>query len=373
MTATILAATTLVIWLGLLASGFWLCRDRDDRNACPDPAQWPDVVAIVPARNEADVIVRSLSSLVAQDYPGDFRIVLIDDNSTDGTGDVAQGIGSNRVKVLSGALLPPGWTGKLWALSQGIAEAGSPCYLWLTDADIEHAPDTLRRLVAIADAGDKRLVSFMARLHCETWPERALIIAFIYFFKMIYPFNWINRPGPMAGAAGGCVLVRRDTLEAAGGIAAMRGALIDDCALGALIKRQGPIWLGLTDRSRSIRPYRNAGEIAAMIARSAYAQLRFSKLLLVGTVFGLALVYGLAPVLAFTTRGAAQIFAIAALALMVLSYQPVLRYYHRSPLWGLALPLVAAFYAWCTLLSAWQHYRGRGGMWKGRAQALAGR
>lgn len=373
MIATVLAATTLVIWLGLLASGFWLCSDRDDRMACAEPTEWPDVVAVVPARNEADVIARSLASLAAQDYPGRFRIVLVDDNSTDATGAIARGLASNRITVMDGAPLAPGWTGKLWALSQGIAAAGRPRYLWLTDADIEHAPDTLRRLAAIAEAGDRRLVSFMARLHCETWPERALVPAFIYFFKMVYPFNWINRRGgwasKVAGAAGGCVLVRRDALEAAGGIGAIRGALIDDCTLGALIKRQGPIWLGLTRRSRSIRPYRSAGEIAAMIARSAYAQLRYSKLLLAGTILGLALVYGLAPVLALTARGTAQALAIATVVLMALSYQPVLRFYRRSPLWGLALPLVAAFYAGCTLLSARQHHQGKGGMWKGRAQA----
>jgi hopene-associated glycosyltransferase HpnB len=373
VTVTILATATLVIWLGLIASGFWLCTESDDRVACASPSAWPEVVAVVPARNEADVIARSLGSLAAQDYPGPFRIVLVDDNSTDATGQIAAALASNRVTVLNGAPLAPGWTGKLWALSQGIAAAGTPRYLWLTDADIEHAPDTLRRLAAIAETSDKRLVSFMARLHCRTWPERALVPAFIYFFKMVYPFNWINRPGPMAGAAGGCVLVRRDALEAAGGIGAIRGALIDDCTLGALIKQQGPIWLGLTTRSQSIRPYRSAGEIAAMISRSAYAQLHYSKLLLAGTVLGLALVYGLAPVLAITAHGLARSLAIAALVLMVLSYQPVLRFYHRSPLWGLALPLVAAFYAWCTLLSAWLHHQGKGGMWKGRAQALAGR
>nr|WP_309141189.1 glycosyltransferase [Novosphingobium sp. G106] len=369
MIAISLAAATLVIWLLLLASGFWLCGDRDDRMACADPAEWPEVVAVVPARNEADVIARSLASLAAQDYPGPFRIVLVDDNSTDATGRIARGLASNRIAVLDGAALAAGWTGKLWALSQGIAAAGRPRYLWLTDADIEHAPDTLRRLAAIAEADGKRLVSFMARLHCETGPERALVPAFIYFFKMVYPFNWINRRGPMAGAAGGCVLVRRDALEAAGGVAAMRGALIDDCTLGALIKQQGPIWLGLTNRSRSIRPYRSAGEIAAMIARSAYAQLRYSRLLLAVTILGLALVYALAPVLALAVHGTARGLAIAATLLMILSYQPVLRFYGRSPLWGLALPLVAGFYAWCTLLSAWQHRQGKGGMWKGRAQA----
>ncbi len=361
----------LAIWLGILATGFWLCTERDDRVNLAEPDVWPEVVAVIPARDEADVIARSLGSVAAQDYPGPFRAVLVDDNSGDGTGAIARGL-SGRVSVLAGAPLPARWTGKLWALSQGIAQAGTPRFLWLTDADIAHAPDTLRRLVGIALTRDRRLVSFMARLHCETWPERALVPAFIWFFMMLYPFNWINRRGPVSGAAGGCVLVERAALEAAGGIAAMRGALIDDCTLGALIKRQGPIWLGLTDRSRSIRPYASAGEIAAMISRSAYAQLRYNPAILALTILGLALVFAL-PVAMLFAGGTARLLGLAACALMVLAYQPLLRFYRRSPLWGLALPLVAGFYAWCTLLSAWQHVRGRGGMWKGRAQAGAAR
>ncbi len=386
----------LAIWLGILATGFWLCTERDDRVKVIEPAQWPEVVAVIPARNEADVIARSLGSVAVQDYPGAFRVVLVDDNSGDGTGAIARGLGSacpstssgraevasqdplslslskamRDVTVISGAPLAPGWTGKLWALSQGIADAGQPEFLWLTDADIEHDPDTLRRLVGIALTKDRRLVSFMAKLHCATWPERALVPAFIWFFMMLYPFNWINRRGPISGAAGGCVLVERKALEAAGGIAAMRGALIDDCTLGALIKRQGPIWLGLTNRSRSIRPYRNVGEIAAMISRSAYAQLRYNPAILALTVAGLALVFGL-PVALLFAGGTSQMLGIAACLLMILAYQPLLRFYRRSPLWALALPLVAGFYTWCTLASAWQHVRGRGGMWKGRAQAGA--
>jgi hopene-associated glycosyltransferase HpnB len=396
----------LVIWAGLLGTGFWLCTERDDRVRVSEPGQWPDVVAVIPARNEADVIARSLGSVAAQDYPGAFRVILVDDDSGDGTGAVARGIGSagpstssgradvvgvaiaqfshtnqtppslssskaaRDVTVISGAPLADGWTGKLWALSQGIARAGKPQFLWLTDADIAHDPDTLRRLVGIALTKRRKLVSFMAKLHCETGPERALVPAFIWFFMMLYPFNWINRRGPIAGAAGGCVLVERAALEAAGGIAAMRGALIDDCTLGALIKRQGPIWLGLTHRSRSIRPYRSAGEIAAMISRSAYAQLRFNPAILALTVVGLALVFGL-PVALLFASGTPRLLGLAACALMVIAYQPLLRFYRRSPLWGLALPLVATFYAWCTVASAWQHAQGRGGMWKGRAQAPA--
>ena len=370
-----LGAVALAIWAGLAATGFWLCRERDDRVIVPDPREWPDVVAVVPARNEADVIARSLGSLSVQDYPGLFRIILVDDNSTDETGAIAARLGSERVAVLSGAPLAPGWTGKLWALSQGITEAGTPRYLWLTDADIEHAPDTLRRLVTIAEGKQRRLVSFMAELHCRTWPERALVPAFVYFFMMLYPFNWINRRGgwaqKIAGAAGGCVLVERETLAAAGGIAAIRGALIDDCALGALIKRQGPIWLGLTHRSRSIRPYRSAGEVGSMIARSAYAQLRYSPLLLAATVTSLVLMFGVPAWLALFGQGAARMMGAAAFLLMAAMYQPLLRFYRRSPLWGLVQPLVGAFYIGCVLWSAWQHWRGRGGMWKGRAQAKA--
>ena len=357
----------LVIWLGLLATGFWLCTEREDAVRVTEVEAWPEVVAVIPARNEADVIARSLGSVAAQDYPGPFRVVLVDDNSGDRTGAIARD-GFGRVTVIDGAPLAQGWTGKLWALSQGIAQAGSPRFLWLTDADIEHDPDTLRRLVGIALTKDRRLVSFMAKLHCETWPERALVPAFIWFFMMLYPFNWINRRGPRAGAAGGCVLVERTALQAAGGIAAMKGALIDDCTLGALIKRQGPIWLGLTHRSRSIRPYESVGEIAAMISRSAYAQLRYNPAILALTVVGLGLVFGL-PVALLFASGMAQMLGLITCAAMVAAYQPLLRFYRRSPLWGLALPLVAAFYAWCTLVSAWQHAQGRGGMWKGRAQA----
>ena len=373
-------ALALAAWVVLALSGFWACRERDDLAPLGPPAIWPEVVAVVPARNEADVIATSLSSLAAQDYPGPFRIILVDDNSDDHTGDIARGLAQARITVLTGAALAPGWTGKLWAVHQGIALASAgavaPRYLWLTDADIEHAPDTLTLLVSIAgpDRGEgrKRLVSFMALLHCGTWAERALVPAFVWFFMMLYPFNWINR-GPLSGAAGGCVLVERHALEAAGGVAAMRGALIDDCTLGALIKTQGPIWLGLTHRSRSIRPYGSAREIGAMIARSAYAQLRYNPALLAGTVAGLGLLFAvpLALALGGGVGDAARWLGLGSIALMVLLYQPLLGYYRRSALWGLALPAVAAFYVGCTLASALAWYRGKGGMWKGRAQAHA--
>lgn len=368
---TALGVLVVAIWIGLALTGFWTCRERDIFAPQAEPGIWPEVVAVVPARDEADVIERSIGSLIAQDYPGTFRIVLVDDNSSDGTGALARALGSDRLMVVDGAPLAPGWTGKLWAVHQGIARAGAPQYLWLTDADIEHAPDTLRTLVGIATAGNRRLVSFMAKLHCATWAEKLLIPAFIWFFMMLYPFNWVNRKGPVSGAAGGCVLVERSALEEAGGIAAMRGALIDDCTLGGLIKKRGPIWLGLTDRSRSIRPYTGWREIGMMIARSAYAQLRYNPVLLVMTVFGLGLVF-LAPWwLMLTQSGTAAWGGGFAVAWMVALYLPVLAFYRRPRLWALALPVVAVFYLGCTLYSAWAYYRGRGGMWKGRAQAAA--
>ncbi len=373
---TVIAGLSLAIWLVLIVArhGFWLARERDTRDLPAEPVQWPDVVAVVPARDEADVIARSIGSLAAQDYPGRFQVILMDDSSSDGTADIARALESDRVAIVRGLPLAPGWTGKLWAVSQGVERAGTtPTWLWLTDADIEHDPDTLRTLVARGEAGGLTLVSLMARLRCDTIAERMLIPAFVFFFQLLYPFGLVNRPEGLGGAAGGCMLVRRESLEAAGGIAAIRDALIDDCTLGALLKQQGRIWLGLTDRSRSIRPYDGFGAVAAMISRSAYAQLRYSPLLLAGTLLGLALVYAAPPLLALFGHGVAQIAGIAAWALMAIAFQPMLAFYRRSPLWGVALPLIAAFYAGCTLLSAWQHMRGRGGMWKGRAQAAAGR
>jgi hopene-associated glycosyltransferase HpnB len=366
----------LAIWLGLLFlhDGFWLAAERDAAPAAPEPAVWPDVVAIVPARDEAEVIARSIGSLAAQDYPGRFRIILVDDGSSDGTADIARHeCGQDGLTILSGAPLPAGWTGKLWAVHQGIAAADDAPYLWLTDADIAHAPDTLRSLVARAEKGRLSLVTLMAKLRCDTIAERMLVPAFVFFFQMLYPFARVNRPTGLGAAAGGCMLVRAESLRTAGGIGVIRSALIDDCALGAALKRQGPIWLGLTDRSVSIRPYEGFAPIAAMISRSAYAQLRYSPFLLAGSIAGLALVYAAPPLLALFGNGSARWLGLAAWVLMAIAFQPMLRFYRRSPAWGVALPGIAAFYAACTLQSAWQHARGRGGFWKGRAQAMGGR
>jgi hopene-associated glycosyltransferase HpnB len=378
MIGAALGLLTLAVWAYLLLArgGFWRADQTDAETPAAPPA-WPAVTAVVPARNEADVIAHSLGSLLGQDYPGPFEIILVDDDSDDGTAAVATALaeaaGPRRLTVLRGQPRAAGWTGKLWAMSQGVAAAGeAPKYLWLTDADIAHDPDNLRRLVSRAEAGSLTLASLMVDLHCETFAERLLIPAFVLFFQMVYPFRWVNRPNHrLAGAAGGCMLAQREALERAGGVAAIRAAMIDDCALAANLKRQGPIWLGLTRRARSLRPYASIGVIGQMIARSAYAQLDYSPLKLAGTVLGLALTYLAPPALALFGHGFARWAGLAAWAAMALAFQPMLRAYRRSPLWGIALPLIATLYGAFTLRSAIDVWRRRGGQWKGRAQALA--
>ena len=380
MIAVSLSALALAIWIYLVFArgGFWLGRERDDttpsRLAVP-----PKVAIVVPARNEAENIAQSVTSLLAQNYPA-FTLVLVDDDSTDGTADItrktAAALGKqDRLIVVSGSPLPPRWTGKLWAVKQGIADAEekfAPKYLMLTDADIVHAPDTLGWLVAHAEEGQRVLTSLTARWRCENLPERVHIPAFIYYFAMLYPFAWVNRADhPMAGAAGGCMLVRADALRAAGGIEVIRDALIDDCALAGAMKKQGPIWLGLTDRVVSIRPYTTWGDIRRMVARSAYAQLNYSPLQLIGCVAGLILTYIVPPLMALFAAGWAQIFGIAAWALMTISFQPILRFYRLSPLWGVALPAITFLFMLYTLDSAYQYFAGKGGTWKGRVQAKA--
>lgn len=369
----------LIIWIGLvLVHGrFWTADQRDDRDVPPAPSAWPAVIAVVPARDEADVIARSIGSLLTQDYAGDFRVILVDDSSSDGTAAVAgaeaERLGcAGRLQVQTGAPLAAGWTGKLWAVHQGTlsAEASAPKYLWLTDADIGHAPDTLRSLVTRAEAGGLVLTSLMAELHCKTWPERFLIPAFVFFFQMVYPFARVNGPGQTAAAAGGVMLADRQALKAAGGIAAIRKALIDDCALGALMKRQGPIWLGLTHRAVSLRPHQSVNQIGRMVSRSAYAQLDYSMVKLIGVVLGMGMVY-MAPIGALFSGGAPALLGLATYLLMALSFQPMLRFYRVSPLWGLALPAIGAAYTVFTVQSALQMWRGQGGLWKGRAQAIA--
>ncbi len=370
----LVSLASLLIWLALLGfrDQFWLARETDE-GVPPAPAAWPPVTAIVPARDEAEVIRRSIASLVAQDYPGAFRIVLIDDGSSDGTARLARAAaaGSDKLAVIAGSPPPARWTGKLWAMRNGIAEAGeTPHYLWCTDADIAHAPDTLRSLVARSEQEGLVLNSLMAELRCDSFAEKAIIPAFVLFFQMLYPFRRVNRPkASLAAAAGGCMLIDRAALAKAGGIATIADAIIDDCAMGEAMKRQGPIRLSLTRRSVSLRPYGGWREIVAMISRSAYAQLGYSLLMLAGTLAGLLLMFVAPPPLAVFGSGGARLVGAAAWAAMAVCCQPMLRFYRRSPLWGLALPAIGMVYAAATLLSAWQHMQGRGGMWKGRAQA----
>lgn len=370
----LIALLSLLIWVGLLAfrEQFWLARDTDEAPV-PDPAAWPAVTAIIPARDEAEVIGRAIASHVAQNYPGDFRIVLVDDSSSDGTAQIARQTAqeSDRLTVIAGTPPPAGWTGKLWAMRNGVEQAGdAPDYLWFTDADIAHAPDTLRSLVARSERDRLVLNSLMAELRCDSLAEKAMIPAFVLFFQMLYPFRLVNRPqAKLAAAAGGCMLVKREALAEAGGLQVIADAIIDDCAMGETMKRQGPIRLSLTRRSVSLRPYGGWGEIVAMISRSAYAQLDYSPLLLAGTMIGLLLMF-VAPVgLTLFGSGGARLCGALAWAAMAVCYQPILRFYRQSPLWGLAMPGIGMIYAAATFLSAWQHWNGRGGMWKGRAQA----
>ena len=387
-----LAGLSLAIWvyLALFRGGFWRTAETLS-DTLAEPESWPKVTAIVPARDEADVIGRSLASILGQDYPGPLEVVLVDDHSTDGTAEAAAKLGQTaRLTVVAARDLPAGWSGKLWALCEGLAQAEraalAPDYVWLSDADIEHGPETLRRLVAKAQAERRDLVSLMAVLHCRAAWERLLIPPFVYFFRMLYPFPWVNDPKRhTAAAAGGCVLLRRAALSAAGGFAAIRGALIDDCALARRIKdlslsgdpaaAGGGLWLGLAQGSHSIRPYAGLGGIWRMVARTAYTQLGHSPRLLAGTLLGLALAYLVPPlgVLLYPWHGsgAAALLAAAAWALMAATAWPSFRAYAQAPWRSATLPLAAALYAAMTLDSARRHRQGRGGAWKGRVQAPA--
>ena len=375
----VVAIICALIWLYLIVGrgAFWLCGVRDTDRPSLDVPQWPAVVAVVPARNEADHIAASIGSLLRQEYSGSFRIVLVDDDSSDETALIATRAAAsapNRLSVVGSESPPRGWTGKIWAVKQGIASAEElkPEYLLLTDADIVHAPDTLAWLVMHAGAGGFVLTSLMAKLRCESFAERTHVPAFIYFFQMLFPFSWVSKPqASTAAAAGGCMLVRADALANAGGIASIRNALIDDCSLAQKLKKVGPVWLGLTDRSRSIRPYDTLADVRRMIARSAYAQLRYSPLLLAATIAMMVLTFIAPPLLAIFATGLPRFLGIVVWLAMTISYIPILRFYRLSPLWSLALPGIAALYLYYTIISAYDHMRGRGGQWKGRIHADA--
>ncbi|WP_149561632.1 glycosyltransferase [Streptomyces cacaoi] len=361
------------LWLLLCHGFFWRTDVRLPPGAGGEPARWPSVTAVVPARDEAEVLPVSLPSLLGQEYPGRLEIVLVDDGSTDGTGALARELaaasGSGpRLTVLDPGPPEPGWTGKLWAVRCGIAraraEGGGPDFLLLTDADIAHSPGTLRALVAGAEAGRLDLVSQMARLRVVTAWERLIVPAFVYFFAKLYPFRRVNRPGACtAAAAGGCALVRTEAAVRARLPESIKDAVIDDVNLGRAVQRSGGrIWLGLAEGVTSVRPYTGLRPLWRMVSRSAYAQLRNNPLLLAGTVVGLALVYLVPPVWAC----AGSPVGGAAWLVMTLSYLPMLRYY-RQPLWlAPLLPVTAALYTAMTVDSAVQHHRGRGAAWKGR-------
>jgi len=377
---TVGAALSAVIWIYLLVArdGFWRGGERL-RPSDLGLAVWPSVVAVVPARDEADTIGECLKSLVKQDYPGDFRIIMVDDSSRDGTGDIARGVASETarsIEIVSGAPLETGWTGKLWALNQGVQAALrglEPEFLWFTDADIAHGAVTLRELVTKAQIDHRDLVSLMVRLRCSTFWEKLLVPAFVFFFQKLYPFAAINNPAKRtAGAAGGCLLVRRKTLAAAGGIEAIRDRLIDDCALAEAVQNSGGrLWLGLADDSRSLRPYTRLGDVWDMVARTAFTQLSYSWAKLVGTVIGMVLIYLLPPLallgLPFHGNSLAALLGATAWALMTICYVPTQVYYRLPPLLGLVtLPVAGSLYTAMTVSSAWRHLRGKGGKWKDR-------
>jgi hopene-associated glycosyltransferase HpnB len=391
----IICAVSAAAWVYLLAAhgGYWLTGQRLPAGAGSDAGAWPSVVAVVPARNEADSLPVTLPTLLSQDYPGEFRVLLVDDGSDDGTGLVAAELGEKSagdggapLTVVAGRPRPDGWAGKVWAMAQGFAAAGNtPRYVLFTDADIAWDAAALRDLVRAAEADDRDLVSQMVLLRAQTSWERVIVPAFVYFFAQLYPFAAVNDPrSRTAAGAGGCMLIRRSALEAAGGLAPIRGALIDDVAFATLLKRNGSrIWLGLTTNIRSVRPYPSLASLWQMIARSAYTQLRYNPALLAGTIVGLLLLYAVPPAGAITaliavaagsavgaTGASTVVVGLAGLlgwALMTISYRPMLRFYRLSPLRAPALPLVALLYAAMTADSARRHYCGRAVSWRGRA------
>jgi hopene-associated glycosyltransferase HpnB len=378
LNAYAIAALPLIIWtcLAFARGGFWrLAPFVDARSPSPAPAR--RVVIVIPARDEAAAIGATVTSLATQSFSGFLHLIVVDDASTDGTAKIAAAAASrsgfsSHLTVVHAAALPPGWTGKLWALAQGVAAAAqfAPDYLLFTDADILHSRDSVETLVSRAERDERDLVSHMVRLSTVTRVERLLIPAFVFFFFKLYPPRWIaDSSKRTAGAAGGCVLIRPRMLERIGGVEAIRSQIIDDCSLAGAVKQAGGrVWLGLSPESRSLRVYRSAAEVGAMISRTAFSQLRHSYLLLIATALGLLCTY-LAPV-AMLLTGNPVVMALGLLAwgLMSLCYLPMVRFYQLPPFWCLCLPLIAVFYLGSVVHSAVQYARGRGGYWKGRMQ-----
>jgi len=372
-----LSLLTLVVWCVLVfaRAGFWRVRKP---APSPVPAEWPPVVTVIPARNEADVIGRAVTGVLSQHYAGRLHLVVVDDHSTDGTADIARAaalsIGrADALTVIAARDLPAGWSGKVWAQSEGLAAADVQMpdakFVWLTDADIWHGPNAVAELVARAEDEQRDLVSLMVRLRCDSAWERMIVPAFVFYFAKLYPFASIANPrSRVAGAAGGCMMARRSALARIGGFEAIRAELIDDCSLAAKIKAGGSIRLDLAEDSISLRPYDDWQSLWNMIARSAYTQLHYSPWMLAGATLGMILTYLAPPALALV-GGAAAWPAWLAWALMAISYRPMLREY-RQPAWmAPLLPLTALFYLGATLDSARRYYLRRGGQWKGRAQA----
>jgi hopene-associated glycosyltransferase HpnB len=371
-----IAMLTAVTWsyLVLARGSFWRTKNAYCNNAQRSGFSGR-VVAVVPARNEAELIGPVITSLLNQSVP--ISIVLVDDESTDNTADVVrraaeQSGKADALTVIRGKPLPAGWTGKVWSMRQGIeyARAFHPEWLMLTDADVLHGPETVANLGRIASQDQYDLVSFMVKLSCESLPEKFLIPAFVYFFFMLYPPAWIrNTRRSTAGAAGGCMLVRASTLDRAGGLDAIRSAVIDDCALAGLLKQDGGrLWLGLTDQSQSLRRYETFSQIEHMVSRTAFNQLRHSSLLLLGTIAGMAITY-LAPLVLLLSGNRSAIFTGAtAWMAMTMTYSAMVRYYRLNPAWALTLPIAAFFYLGATIHSAIKYWSGAGGQWKGRTQ-----
>jgi hopene-associated glycosyltransferase HpnB len=402
---------SLVIWLVLIVGWgrFWQCDQRLEQKPLPPLSSsplssYPSICAVIPARNEAEMLPICLRSLLTQDYPGTLNVILVDDQSDDGTAEVARQTADevnrgDRLFVIAGEPLPEGWSGKLWAMEQGVQKAQFLCpdYILLTDADIKHDPTNLRRLVAKAEQENLDMASVMVRLRCQSFWEKLLIPAFVFFFMKLYPFLWVNTPArKTAGAAGGCILIRQQVLQEIGGIERIRGALIDDCALAIAVKqnrgsredgagqsatppsppspRSGKIWLGLCDRTVSLRPYDTLTTIWNMVARTAYTQLHYNPLLLAGTLVGMVLIYLVPPIALVsgmvTGQATMLLEGMVGCSLMALAYFPTIRFYNCPPLLTVCLPLIAIFYSLMTLDSALRHWQGRGGAWKGRTYRI---
>lgn len=380
MIADWVGALSLGIWIYLVFArgGFWTMKVEDiaaGNTLLPSRR----IAVIVPARNEAPVIAETVRSLLGQDYGGPFRIFLVDDHSCDGTAEVArraaeQADDPDRLVIIQARPLPDGWTGKLWALSDGVHAASTfaPDYYWFSDADVMHEPGNLSSLLARAETGALDLVSLMVKLRCESFAERMLIPAFVFFFFKLYPPAWIASPEKRtAAAAGGCILIRPAALERVGGIVAIRNQLIDDCALARAVKREsGQIWLGLSSKAKSLREYGTFSEIGRMIARSAFTQLHHSAALLCAVICAMTITY-IAPVLLLGSGHWPAAFGLTAWLLMTVAYWPTLRLYGLSPLWAPVLPIAALFYLCATVFSGLQYWAGHGGVWKGRLQDLA--